>query len=240
VYKKFVKTSNVMSFLTGFSAVETRGAMESCFMLVSGKAGLGKTSTARWWALNPQVNAIYIRAAARITSHWMIAEIVRELGEAPDRRMEYCFAQAVKQVALARRPLIIDEAEHCLTDPTVLESVRDISDLTEVPVILIGYEQIKSKLKKYEQLSSRVSAVVDFRPLSIEDVQTCCKDLSDIAIAPDLCAAIHRESQGRPRLILEGIANAERHAKRNSLHEVSFADMRGQTVIHDWTRKGGR
>lgn len=240
MYKKFVKTSNVMAFLAGFTAVETRGAMESCFMLVSGKAGYGKTSTAKWWGLNQSINAVYIRATSKMTPHWMIAEIVRELGQQPDRRMEYCFAQAVKQVALARRPLIIDEAEHCLADPSVLESVRDISDLTEVPVILIGYDQIKSKLKQHEQLSSRVSAVVEFKPLSLEDVTTCCRDLTDVEIEPDLCSAILKESQGRPRLILEGIANVERHARRNSLGLVCLDNMRGQTIIHDWTRKGGR
>lgn len=242
MYRKFVRTSNVMNFLAGFTALENRGAMESCFMLVAGKAGLGKTSTARWWAVSPNVNAIYVRAASRINSHWMLAEIVRELGQIPDRRMEYCFAQAVKQVALARRPIIIDEGEHCLHDPSVLESVRDVSDLTEVPVILIGYEQIKSKLKQYEQLSSRVSAVVDFKPLSLEDVHTCCSELTDIKIAEDLCHSLHKYSAGRPRLILEGIANTERYALRNNLQTVTMADMHNQVVIHDWTKspKGGR
>nr|WP_284694590.1 AAA family ATPase [Geomonas sp. Red32] len=228
--------------MAGFSALESRGAAESCFLLVAGKAGNGKTSTARWWGLNTNINAVYVRATASINSHWILAEIVRELGQHPDRRMEYCFAQALKEVAKARRPLIIDEAEHCLEDPRVLESVRDISDLTEVPVILVGYDQIRAKLKKYEQLSSRVSAVVDFKPLTLEDTRTCCKELCEVVIADDLVAAIHRDSAGRIRLVKEGIASCERHAKRNSRPEVSLDDMRGQILIHDWTKapKGGR
>ena len=242
MYKKFVRTSNVLNFLAGFTALETRGASESCFMLVAGKAGLGKTSTTRWWALSPEINAVYIRAAARITPHWIIAEIVRELGKVPDRRMEYAVAQAIKEVALARRPIIIDEAEFCLDDPDVLESVRGISDLTEIPVIIIGYDKIKSKLAAHEQLSSRISAVVDFKPLNLDDVRKCCSELGEVKIADDLTADIHRLSGGRVRSIIDAIANVERHANRNKLTEISLADMRGQVIVHDWTKppKGPR
>jgi len=242
MYNKFVRTSNVVNFLSGFSALETRGAAESCFMLVSGKAGYGKTGTVRWWANKPEVNGVYIQATAGINSHWIIAEIVRELGEIPDRRREYCFAQALRRVALARRPIIIDEAEFCLQDATVLESVRGISDLTEVPVILVGYDKIKSKLTPYEQLSSRVSADVDFKSLTPEDVRTCCSELAEVQIHDDLSHAIYHHSGGRLRLIKEGIANVERLASRNKMKEICLADMRGQTIVHDWTKhnKGSR
>lgn len=238
MYNKFVRTSNVLKFLAGFEALETRGAAESCFMLISGKAGYGKTGTTRWWANQPKINAIYIQAAAGITPHWILAEIVRELGEIPDRRREYCFGQALRQVALARRPIVIDEAEFCLNDPEVLESVRGISDLTEVPIVLVGYDKIKAKLTPYEQLSSRISAVVDFKPLEIADVRTCCTDLAEIVINDDLACEIHRQSVGRLRLIKEGIANVERHASRNKLKEISLGDMRGQVIINDWTKTG--
>lgn len=238
MYNKFVRTSNVLDFLAGFSALETRGAVESCFMLVSGKAGYGKTGTVRWWANKPEINAVYIQAAAGITPHWVVAEIVRELGDTPDRRREYCFGQALRKVALARRPIIIDEAEFCLRDPEVLESVRGISDLTEVPVVLVGYDKIKSKLLRYEQLSSRVSAVVEFKSLEVTDVRTCCTELAEVTILDDLAEDIHRQSGGRLRLIKEGIANVERHANRNKLPEVSLADMRGQIIINDWTKAG--
>jgi len=236
MYKKFVRTSNVLNFLAGFTALETRGAVESCFMLVSGKAGLGKTSTVKWWALSPDIDAVYIRATAGITPHWILAEIVRELKQVPDRRMEYVFSQAIKAVALARRPIIVDEGEHCLADPRVLESVRDISDLTEVPVILVGYDKIKSKLSAYEQLSSRISAVVDFKPLNPDDVAKCCAELAEVGIAPDLAVDIHRMSGGRTRVVLDAIANIERHANRNKLGTVTLADMKGQTIVHDWTK----
>ncbi len=238
MYNKFVRTSNVLTFLSGFTALETRGAAESCFMLVSGKAGYGKTGTVRWWSNKPEVEGVYIQATAGITPHWIIAEIVRELGEIPDRRREYCFGQALRKVAIARRPIIIDEAEFCLHDPEVLESVRGISDLTEVPVILVGYDKIKAKLTPYEQLSSRISAVVDFTALSVADVRTCCTELAEITIHDDLSADIHRQSGGRLRLVKEGIASAERHANRNKLAEISLADMRGQTIINDWSKPG--
>ncbi|BDV42407.1 DNA segregation ATPase [Geotalea uraniireducens] len=238
MYNKFVRTSNVLNFLAGFTALETRGAAESCYMLVSGRAGYGKTGTARWWANKPEVNGVYIQAAAGITPHWILAEIVRELGDVPDRRREYCFGQALRKVALARRPIVIDEAEFCLNDPEVLESVRGISDLTEVPVVLVGYDKIMSKLAPYEQLYSRISAIVSFNPLEVVDVRACCTELAEVTIHDDLVEEIHRQSAGRLRLIKEGIGNAERHAKRNKLAEVSLDDMRGQVIINNWSKTG--
>jgi len=240
MYNRFVKTSNVMDFLAGFTALETRGAAESCFLLIAGKAGLGKTSTVRWWGLSNQINAIYIRATKKITPHWILAEIVRSLGQEPDRRMEYVFAQALKLVATARRPIIIDEAEHCLDDPAVLESVRDITDLTETPVILVGYDKIRAKIQPYEQLSSRISAVVEFKAYKLEDVRTCCSELAEVEIADDLVESILKSSGGRIRLIKEAVASAERHGKRNKLSTVTLADMRGQVVINDWTKAAKR
>jgi DNA transposition AAA+ family ATPase len=239
MYNKFVRTSNVTRFLSGFTALETRGAAESCFMLVSGKAGYGKTGTVRWWANKPEVNGVYIQAAAGITPHWILAEIVRELQGIPDRRREYCFGEALRKVAVARRPIIIDEAEFCLHDPEVLETVRGLSDLTEVPVVLVGYDKIKSKLTPYEQLSSRISAVVEFKPLELPDVRACCTELTDIQINEDLAGEVFKQSGGRLRLIKEGIASIERLASRNKLKEVSLSDMRGQIIINDWTSTKG-
>lgn len=236
MYKKTVRTSNVLSFLAAFTALETRGAAESCWMLVTGKAGLGKTSTSRWWALSQDVNGVYIRATSKITPHWLLSSIISELGQTADRRMEYAFAQALKLVALNRRPIILDEAEHCLADPEVLETLRDISDLTEVPVIIIGYDKIKAKLTAYEQITSRISAVAEFKPLTLDDVHKCCLELAEVSISEDLVTEIHRASGSRMRTVIDAIANTERHARRNGLATVTLADMRGQTIVYDWTK----
>lgn len=240
MYNKFVRTANVLKFLAGYTALQKRGAEESCIMLVAGQAGLGKTRTIRWWAAQPDVDAVYIRATSGITQHWILAEIVREMGETPHRYIEYCFAQALKLVALQRRPIIIDEGEHCLHDPKVLESVRDLSDLTEVPVILVGYQEIKSKLARYPQISSRISALVEFKPLEAPQVKTICTELCEIAITDDAHQRIYKETKGYTRGLKECISTIEAHAERNNLKTVTAADLTGVNLMSDWTSGGGK
>ena len=45
----FVETTNVRNFHGAIRAMEDRGAVEACIVVVDGKPGLGKTTTmARW------------------------------------------------------------------------------------------------------------------------------------------------------------------------------------------------
>lgn len=230
--KQFAKTQNVTRFLSGVTAVEQRGAKEASMLLVVGEAGYGKTATVQWWAI--QQDSLYLRAKSTWTPHWVLTELVRELGFVPARCTEELFSQCLRALAKNPTPIIIDEVEHTLHDSRVLESIRDLSDLTEVPVILVGMEQIRTKIARYRQISSRIVEVVTFNPASLVDVQTCVKTLSEISINDDLIKAIHEQTQGRMRLVLNALATIERHAKRNSLKRVSLKDMAGQTLTQDW------
>ena len=75
---KFAITSNVERFMDGVQTVDERGASEASMLLVTGDPGYGKTSTVQWWAA--QNGAIYLRAKASYTPHWIMSELVKEIG----------------------------------------------------------------------------------------------------------------------------------------------------------------
>ena len=86
---RFAKTANVTGFLAGVTAVEERGAREAGMLLVTGEPGYGKTRTVQWWAI--QTDGVYLRAKSGWTPHWVLTELVKELGLAPARRSEDLF-----------------------------------------------------------------------------------------------------------------------------------------------------
>jgi len=229
--KVFAITSNAQRFLSGMAALEKRGAREACWLSVTGPAGLGKSLLVQWYA--GQYDGVYLRAKTSWTSRSALAELVTELGQAPARRQDELFAQALGMLGRDPRIVILDEVEHCLHDIKVLETFRDLSDLCECPIVIVGMEAVKARIQRHEQISSRITQVVDFLPASIEDVRIMAETLTDLRYADDLIAKIHAESEGRYRLIMDALAEVERHARRNGLTEVAAVHF-PQRLTHDW------
>lgn len=232
----FAKTSNVQRFLNGISIVDERGAKEASMMLVTGDPGYGKTATMFWWAL--QHNAVYLRAKANYTPFWLLSELVQELKGRPVRNSEELMRQVVISIMREPRPIIIDEVEHTFRDLKVLETIRDLVDLLAVPMILVGTDQVQNRVARFAQFSSRIAAVVQFRPASLGDVKTCCDFKCEVPVADDLVEEIHRQTGGRIREVMNAIAMVERHGKARTgaaaQKPVALSDLAGKALTHDW------
>ena len=213
-------------------------AFGACLVLVGGDAGYGKSRCGQWWAV--QNDAVLIRIKAAATAHWVLTDMVKALGErAPAHSCEKLFAQAVGFLAHDPRPIVIDEVENALAnDLKALETIRDVSDLIEVPVILIGREYVRRKLKRHRQFWTRISASVEFGPCSLSDVTTCCTELAEVTIDKDLVAAIHKQSEGHIREVIKAIRNVERVGLRqNRQKPVKLDHMQGLPLCQDFQRK---
>ncbi len=128
-------------------------------------------------------------------------------------------------VAVANAKVGADEVEHCLRDNAqMLEAIRDLSDLTEVLVILVGMEQVQAKIARHAQISSRIAKVVEFQPATIDDVALACRQLAEVEILPELVTEIHRQSAGRMREIMNAITICERTAKRNGIAKIGLQE----------------
>jgi len=240
VKKVFVKNiSNYERFRTGISAVETRGAPEASLMLVTGPAGYGKSQTVDQWAVGN--GAAYLRAKVEWTPSYFMRELAETLKLDSRGRAKDVFGRIAGVLGGQQIPLVIDEVEHCLRDSAqVLEAIRDLSDLTEVMVILVGMDQVQAKIARHAQISSRIAKVVEFHPATPEDVAEFCRQLAEVTIAPDLIAEIHKQSGGRVREIMNAIATVEQTAKRNGNGAASLQDMAGQVLTHDWQARRPR
>lgn len=230
---RFVETANVQRFLAGIKAVEERGAQEACICLVQGDAGHGKSNTGAWWGVKN--DATFVRLKARPTPHWVLADLAFELQIVdPQRSREKLFAQIMTVLAKEQRPIVIDEAESALHDIAVLETLRDLTDLANVPLVLLGREYLLQRLQRHAHIRSRISSVVTFGPIDAGDVRRCFDEMCELPVADDLINAVTDQSEGRIREVLNAIANIERWAgKRKGAGPVSVADLGQRHLTRD-------
>lgn len=215
----FAVTGNVKRFLGGLATVAGRGAAEATWMTVEGKAGFGKSAVLAWHAT--QTGAPLIRAKAHWTPTWCLADLVAELGYRPERTTRDLFNQALAAILALREhapetPIMIDELDHALRDVRVMETIRDLSDLTEIVVVAAGHEGLQQSMKRYPQIHSRVTEFVEFGPASRDDVRAVMDARCEVEVADDVVDRIHKESAGRLRLVLNGIARIETKGKRGN------------------------
>ena len=238
----FVKTANVKRLMLGLQAVEQRGAGEACLMVVDGLPGLGKTSATRWLAA--QNDCVFIRAKKEWTPNWMLNDLLKQLQEKlPAHSFEKKFEQAL--TALAKRAdaamrngdmfaVIIDEVDYISRSDKMLSTVRDLSDMLEIPFILVGMGRVRSNLTRFPQVARRVSQWVEFLHLDAGDVTDMVTGLCDYTVREDLIQQIVVHSKGYVSEIKEAVAGIERFAARQDcVTEIGVSEMAGQVLLND-------
>lgn len=238
----FVETANVKRFLGALSGLEARGAEEACLMVVDGAPGLGKTTTLKHWV--SQNGCVYLRAKKEWSPSWFMNELLESLRVHPPHAFQKKYAKALEELGMRqssanieRRPfgLVIDEADHVSSKSAILETIRDISDMIELPTILVGMGRINDNLARFPQVASRVSQKVRFEKATIEDVRAFIDARCEVKVADDLASFVLQVSGGFNREVLEAIANIERFGLRFDAGDagVTMADMAGQEIVND-------
>ncbi len=227
---EFVQTSSAKAFLAAVSKAQQRGAREASWIAVRGERGLGKTRTLKWWAVRQ--SAVYLRFKTEWTGRWMLEELARELGLSADGRKQDLFLRVVEAVRQGQIIIVLDEVELAKVRSKIklLELLRDISDLTEMEVILGGDEAGINHVMRYDQFSSRVAARAQFTPATPSDIRLMCDKLAEVAIADDLAAEILRQSGGYLREAKNAIAEVERWAAANDAKQVGAGDLAGRAL----------
>ena len=195
--------------------------------LIYGDPGLGKTQTAVWWATKN--DAVYVRAQNKMTCRWLLEKIVYELGESPSRKMADLIEQCITHLRLKPQVIIIDEVDYLINRHRIVETLRDLHDLTGVPIVLIGMQEAKTKLGKYRHLYDRISEIIEFKPFSKDDMDVIVEELSEIKIT-DEAKEIFFEKTNRFRQVIKGISLLENLAKTNGLTKIDVKQVKGLTI----------
>lgn len=237
---EFVQTSGVKAYLAAVSKAQQRGAREASWIAVKGERGLGKTRTLMWWALRQ--NAVYLRFKADWTARWMLEELARELGLSADAcRKQDLFTRIAMTIKAQQTIIVLDEIELLKVRGKIklLETLRDLSDLTETEVVIAGDEAGIGHVMRYDQFSSRVAAPAQFGLATEADIRLMCDKLAEVAIADDLAREILAQSAGYLREAKNAIAEVERWAAANGTKQVKLADVAGRALCAGRSRRRG-
>ena len=215
--KVFVKTNNVKRFITMMNNLQNRAEGVPGMALVYGEPGLGKTQTINWWTFKN--NAILVRCTQLMSARWLLSEILEEMGEIYGYKISDCFKLVVRNLLVNPQIIIIDEVDYLTIDSRAVETLRVIHDKTNVPIVLVGMINAKSRLKKFNHLYDRLSEIVKFEKFSKNDIKTIVQELSEVEMTDCAIRYIYT-NLNRFRQIVKVINKAEIIAKANGLNSI--------------------
>ena len=217
--KTFIKTTNVKNFIGLIENLMNKPKNIPKMGLVYGEPGLGKSQTALWLAC--KYDGIYLRASNLMTGRWLLEEMVKELDEIPRFLTSDNFNIVVKKLKQNPQIIFIDEIDYLINNYKTIETLRDIHDKTECPIVLVGMSLVHKKIERYTHLYDRVSEILKFEVFTTNDVGQIINQLSEISFTPNAIEYIHTK-YNRFRQIVQLINQIETFAKDNNLKEINM------------------
>ncbi|HNW26123.1 MAG TPA: ATP-binding protein [Candidatus Gastranaerophilaceae bacterium] len=216
--KTFVKTKNVKNFIGLIENLLAKPANLPKMALVYGEPGLGKSQTALWLAC--QYDSVYIRCTNLMTGRWLLEEIVKELEEVPRYLTSDNFNLCVKNLKASQKIVIIDEIDYLANDKKSIETLRDIHDKTNCPMIFVGMGLVNKKLERHRHLYDRFSEIVKFETFSVADVKEIVDKLAEVNFSAEAIELLHTK-HNRFRQIAQAINQFETIARENCFTEIT-------------------
>ncbi|HRL97848.1 MAG TPA: ATP-binding protein [Acidovorax sp.] len=232
--KGFVKTENFKRLAEAQKLVERRGAREAGLVLVKGHYGIGKSELTERWAADS--GWVFVRAKVTWTKRALLDELADKMGLSKVGRNQEVQARIIGKLAVDMVPMIVDEADFLVgTSASLLEVIRDITDLTGTMCFLVGMEQFPMKVARHGHIASRVAKVVELLPLSLPDVKATVAAKSEVLIADEVLPELLAQANGRMRLILNAIANIEQWAQANSWSKVELEHIKNRPLCTEFS-----
>lgn len=225
MHNKIVPVGNVMRAMEACKALLARSAGMPGMGLCYGASGLGKTTAIAWLATRE--NGVYVRARATSTPTSLLDTIGRELNLALRQRVDLKVDAIVEKLAQTGRPLFIDEADYVVGrngENRLANTVRDLHDLSTVPVILIGMASIDRNIALSPQLAGRMAQWVEFQKCSGADAQKLADELLDVKVGTDLVQALNERAGGSIRNVTVGLSKIEQFARKRGMPQIGLED----------------
>jgi len=131
------------------------------------------------------------------------------------------------------RPIFIDEADYCFRQFEMVDSLRDIYDLSGCPVILIGMEDIARRIRTHERIARRITQWIEFKGLDFDDTVQVESEVCEVKLAEDLIRHLHAATSGNIGRIIIGLTKIEKFALANGLDTISAADWGERPLYFD-------
>lgn len=228
---KMAMTDNLQQFMTAVDNLINRPQGTEGMGLLWAEPGHGKSTAVGYVAT--ALDGVFVRAVGCWTVTSMLGELCRELGGQRMLRRSDMVEFIVKRLAEKPRPIFIDEADYLFNQFEMVDSLRDIYDMSGSPVILIGMEDIARKLQQHSRIARRITQWVEFAGLNFADARLVASDCCEVEVSDDLLTYLHAESCGNIGRIIIGLTRIERKAKMNGLNSIDRAAWQDGALFYD-------
>jgi hypothetical protein len=193
-------TRNVLQFSTLAERVCNRNPDLPGIGIFYGFSGFGKTRSAEYSAHKQR--AFYVEVGESWTKKFFLQRLATEIGVSDKGSIPIIVERIIETLAMDPRLVIIDEFDHVVSR-NYHETVREIHDKAQTPIICIGEELLPGKI---ESLSERFhNRVLDWVPAQPSDRDDFCHLLDHycpgITLEDALVEQLIAASGGRARRI---------------------------------------
>lgn len=226
--QRFAPLKNVTALWTLVNRLQQRNDDLPGFGVFHGPPGFGKTKAAIY---------VYNKCQAPILTigeSWTRKKFLQKLlGELGESKTNGTVADLTEKAVLRLgenidRPLLIDEADKAI-DKGWIELIRELQDNSNTPIILIGEEELVSKLKPTPRVHDRVLDWVAAQPCDFDDTRKLAAAYAPtLQIGDDLLETVRIESGGVARRISTSIYHIREFAQTNGLTSLSCANYGGR------------
>ena len=222
---KIVITGNITKFVAVVDSLMTKPARSDRMGLIVGKWGLGKSTSLEWFYSNNPCFYVRAWAAWSRSINMMVEDLLKSYRVEARGRLKQDLRELVLIVKKNRVPLFIDEADRVVRKSILIETIRDIHDLTRVPIILIGQEHILNLLQRKDlgHVFSRITEIAEFKPLTAQNIQDISRELCDFECSLKVASLVRTVTLGDFRLVNAFLTKAETLCTLNKTNEISLA-----------------
>lgn len=231
-----VETDAMTRFNAAMDAVRDSGKYASGFVVAHGQAGRGKSVAAdRYHFVN---GGAYVRVwqgwSQTAFMQRLLFEVRGKNTEMPRHTGNRCKEMVVELLQNNPLPIFIDEADRLKVDR--IEDLRDIHEMTGVPVVLIG-EELDGLLYERRRIWSRVAYEVEFGAISSAEVAMYAMQAAGLNIPAELCVQVAQKAEGDFRLVRNMMILLEQAAKVAESLTVDQAMLDTVFSARSWRRK---
>ncbi len=182
-----VKVRGIRMLLQAANELRARPRDQAGICVAHGPSGYGKTTAIAYCVNQGIVNGIHVRAMRSWTPSSMLEAILVELGLAPIRPCARAVYAIVEKLMTSdtSRSIFIDEADYLTNRGWLLDTIRDIHDLSSAPIILVCMDRFRRECEKAEQFAGRIYRDVAFGPADETDARMLATELCDRAVIAD-------------------------------------------------------
>lgn len=211
-----IPTSRVTAFRQAIIVVEDTVKGHPGIMVVWGYSGRGKSSCVEEYAVN--TGALYLYVENQLTPLVLLQQLCRELNGMEVYQKAKAKRIIAEELDDTPRTLLIDEADKL--DINCIEHLRDIHDMTGIPLVLIGEPAIYGKLHSRARLWSRVTQTVEFGPVTTEDIVMLGVKACDLKVKPEAARLLLKRCKGDFRPLYHDLRDLEVIAASNDVQMV--------------------